>query len=87
MDKSDRIPCCVPFCKRTAARAKHPDAVEIICYLHWRIGSKVLRQRLSKLRKRKERCRSEVDFSRLEWLDWQVWERLKKQIIERAMGL
>jgi hypothetical protein len=28
----DRIPCVVPFCRRTAAREHFPDATEIICY-------------------------------------------------------
>ena len=29
---AERIPCVVPFCRRTAARDKHPDASEIICW-------------------------------------------------------
>jgi hypothetical protein len=24
-DRADRIPCCVPFCRRTASRARYPD--------------------------------------------------------------
>ena len=90
MDKADRVPCCIPFCKRTAARAKHPGVVEIICYLHYRTGSKTLRSRLSRLRKRRERYHPERDVGKIARsyaIDWQIWSRLKNQIIERAMGI
>lgn len=35
---TDRIPCCIPFCRRTAARDKHPNCTEIICGRCWREG-------------------------------------------------
>jgi hypothetical protein len=34
MSATDRIPCCVPFCRRTGARIRFPDAEEIICGKH-----------------------------------------------------
>lgn len=36
MTTNDRIPCCVPFCRRTASRAKMgPECTEIICGRHF----------------------------------------------------
>lgn len=32
----ERVPCIVPFCRRTARAEKHPGSEEIICGKHWR---------------------------------------------------
>ena len=87
---ADRIPCCVPYCRRTAARAKFPDAEEIICGKHYRLASATLRRRLSRLRRQRSRYRPGIDDDQLDRsyaLDWRLWVRIKKQAIERAMGL
>lgn len=45
---SDRIPCIVPYCRRTALRMPGDrDGVEIICGPHWRS----VRRRLRKLKR------------------------------------
>lgn len=87
MTAPDRIPCCVPFCKRTASRAKFPEAAEIICGKHYRLASPVLRQRLSKLRRRAARYSDIRKIKRAEILDAWLWERIKRQAIERAVGI
>lgn len=87
---NDRIPCCVPFCRRTACRLKFADAQEIICGRHYRLASPVLRRRLSKLRRRRDRYRDGVDDAKIERshaLDWRLWDRIKAQAIERAAGI
>ncbi len=87
---SHRIPCCVPFCRRTANGQKFPDAHEIICGKHYRLASLVLRRRLSKLRRRHARYREGVDDAKIERsyaLDWRIWDRIKAQVIERAAGI
>jgi hypothetical protein len=88
---SDRIPCCVPFCRRTASLAKFPDAGEIICGKHYRLSSAVLRRRFRKIRRRIERGPLKGDtmatLERLERLDLALWTRIKAQAIERAAGL
>ncbi len=43
-----RIPCVVPFCRRTADAEKFKDS-EIICGKHWRLASPILRRRHSKM--------------------------------------
>ena len=44
MISTDRIPCCIPFCRRTAPRERHPNATEIICGKHWRTAAKQKRR-------------------------------------------
>lgn len=36
MTKTDRTPCIVPFCRRTAPADRYPGE-EIICAKHWRM--------------------------------------------------
>lgn len=50
MLKPGRIPCLVPFCRRTGKR--NPDdaeSVELICGPHWRLADKWLRRRFKRL--------------------------------------
>lgn len=86
---ADRIPCCVPFCRRTVARLRFPDAQEIICGKHYRLASGTLRRRLTKVRKLTRRVRSDNGGKlRQAWhLDNALWLRIKKQAIELAVGL
>ena len=86
---SERIPCCVPFCNRTAARLRYPDAEEIICGKHYRLASAVLRRRLTKVRRLSRRIRAGDEGKlRQSWhLDNELWRRIKRQAIELAVGL
>lgn len=97
---SERIPCCVPFCKRTASRDKFPNASEIICGKHWRMAPAAWRRRLSRLRRTYRRrfgdngpwfyaggTRERIDAWRIKDLDCRLWDRCKKAAIEAAGGL
>jgi hypothetical protein len=76
----DRIPCCIPHCRRTAPREKFADSEEIICGRCWRRipaarrhRHKQLEKRLAKLWRLYERDRRagritasrELDFDRV----------------------
>lgn len=53
--KPGRIACCVPFCKRTASRAKFGECTEIICGKHWRMIPNKVRARRKQLARRKRK--------------------------------
>lgn len=61
---TDRIPCCVPFCRRTASRDRFPDCDEIICGKHWRMASK--KARSFKVKAEKELRRWEAKCEAIE---------------------
>jgi hypothetical protein len=90
---SERIACCVPFCRRTAARLRYPDAEEIICGKHFRTTSGTLRRRMTKIRRawKRELARNDTfankTIERLWALDNELWRRIKRQAIELAVGL
>ena len=88
MNSSDRIPCCVPFCGRTLSRKRFPWAHEVICGPHYRGASKILRLRHARLRRKLNRLTTlDKAYGRLVDLDWRLWERIKRQAIERAAGV
>ncbi len=81
--KYARISCSVPFCRRTRA---NPDRVarEWICGDHWRMVPKERRQVWGRLRRQwrrfgPDKCSPERWF--------RIWDRLKRQAIESAMGI
>lgn len=39
-----RVACCIPHCRRTAPKERHPDSSEIMCAGHWRMASKRARK-------------------------------------------
>lgn len=68
-----RIPCVVPFCRCGATC--YPPGYEIICPKHYRLVDRGLKALRRKARRRgKER------------LDDMLWQRIKRQAIERASG-
>jgi hypothetical protein len=81
----DRIPCVVPFCRRTAARAKMPDASEIIC---GKCGRRAPRERAfyralqrdMKGKERKGMLLNARGWRRME----RGWERFKAAVIMAA---
>lgn len=93
-----RVHCCVPHCKRSY---KNDDAhVETLCGKHWRLASPILRKRAARLFRAYRKRFGNNHFSaypagsarrleavRLHNLCFQMWERCKKQAIERAMGI
>lgn len=97
----NRLPCCVPFCRRTT---KAGGFSEWICGKHWRLVSRKTKQR----RRMADRivARASARFSAtyqaqgLTWTDAQLrrcdaarrlaragWERCKAEAIEAAMGI
>ena len=94
--KPGRIPCCVPFCRRTA-KDDGTEGHEIICGRHWRLADRTLTRRYKRLQKavyrlmetppealtdaERERVLRHFEFSR------RTWHRIKQQAIERAAGI
>lgn len=54
---SDRIPCLVLGCRRTAAASKYPPGTEIICGKCWRQVPKAIRNRIRDLRRTRRTLR------------------------------
>ncbi|TQX92353.1 hypothetical protein EQW76_00740 [Rhizobium sp. rho-13.1] len=94
----DRIPCCVPYCRRTFKNDE--GCKEVICGKHWRLASPVLRRRKIKLFRMYTKRFGEngfwaypagsakrIEAVRLDRLCGLIWERCKTQAIERAMGI
>ena len=97
---TERIPCCVPFCRRTAPQEKFPGCTEIICGKHGRMASRVLRLRYRKIFRRYRR-----DLGGKEYWDYpagsplrikgvrlarildELWTRFKNSAIEAAAGI
>ena len=42
---ANRIPCCVPFCRRTVAREAITPNTEFLCRRHWALVPKSLKRR------------------------------------------
>ncbi len=83
-----RVPCCVPFCRRTA-----PDdgrCTEILCGRHYRLARPALRRRLARVRRRYRAAVLRADFATAERafrLDWAIWQAIKRKAIEVAVGI
>jgi hypothetical protein len=97
---NDRIPCCVPFCGRTADRAKQRGATQIICQKHWKMVPAETKARYRHVRRRARKIWRAVYVStklqqpgrdalimRANAECDRVWERIKREAIERAAGL
>lgn len=78
---SERITCCVPFCRRTYHNREGYS--EWICVDHWRLTAKIDRKIYS--RRRKLACQ-ELTEHRIQKANT-MWNVLKKQAIERAVGI
>ena len=82
----DRIRCLVPGCGRTAKRlTDEGEHMEIICGKHFRLSDKHQRRRYAKLYKiaMSGRAGSEKAYDLAE----HIWPIIKRQAIERAMGI
>lgn len=83
----ERRPCEVPFCRRTSTR--WPD--EWLCCDHWRLVDRSLKlyrtRRLKQLRQRAEQTLEWKDWMRLRRASHLIWRRMKRQAIERALGI
>ncbi len=82
---TDRISCCVPFCRRTHANPK--GWVEWVCGKHWAMVSKSVRRRRAKVQRAIKRESDPDRVSRLYYCDEVLWRKGLKQAIERAAGI
>ncbi|TIN80719.1 MAG: hypothetical protein E5Y09_02530 [Mesorhizobium sp.] len=95
---TDRVHCCVPFCRRTCKG--DPSRHEWVCGIHWRCVSTTLRRRKSRLFRRYRHLFADQHFSvfpagsirrlhavKLDRLCDKAWERCKRAAIERAAGI
>lgn len=96
---SNRIPCCVPFCRRTADGDRFKGQ-EIVCGKHWRLASAVQRRRHSRMARQYRRRFGEngywqyppgsalrFDAIKLGRICNGLWDRCKAQAIQRAAGI
>lgn len=99
MNAVDRLPCCVPFCRRTAPRSgKFEHCAEIICGKHWRLARRsrrLLHQRLMREIDRDPRafwtmapgsC-ERLRRVKVERLVTRLWSIIKAEAIECAAGI
>jgi len=88
--KPDRIPCCVIGCGRTASKEWAGNNTEIICGPHWRMVNKHLRSRYRRCWRliKKARARnSEVALRYLYRVENEVWEKIKADANNVAVGI
>lgn len=79
---NDRIPCLVPFCRRTAPRSKFPDPnVRIICRTHWNGIPKQSRRVYTRAMRRWNRGKVPGRVMQ------RLWDHLERQAIEAAAGI
>jgi hypothetical protein len=100
MTKPGRIPCVVPYCRRTADATKFEGCDEIICGKHWRMAPASWRRRHSRMFRTYRRrfgnsgywefpagSPQRIDAVRLHRLCETLWQRCKRAAIEAAAGI
>ena len=83
LTRPGRIPCCVPFCRRTAPRGDLPDYVEWICRDHLRAVPRLQRAILSRALRRLRRTPTMATWR----AHRRIWRRVKRRAIELAAGI
>lgn len=78
---TDRLPCIVPFCRRTAPAGIYS---EIICAPHWRMVGHRTKWLYAAVKRRLRRV--PTDDARRRQRD-RVWARCKREAIEAAAGI
>jgi len=79
---SERLRCCVPFCRRTRKNVD-PHMAEWICGDHWRL----LDLRHRRVYGRYTRHWRRFGADRNSEAVWRIWCWIKRKAIERAMGI
>ena len=97
--KLNRLPCWVPFCRRTVARTgKFEHCTEIICGKHWRLVRRSRRLTYDRLRREIDRdprpfwkmspgAPERLRRIKVDRLVDRMWARAKAEATERAMGI
>lgn len=91
---TDRISCCVPFCRRTKLAV--PGLYEFICSDHTKLVNRPTRRKYKRFLRRYQQVSAPTEHVDIELykearrlvdiLNW-MFERMKKQAIERSAGL
>lgn len=92
---AERIPCCVPFCRRTRRPWNDPTSTHRwVCGTHWRHVSKTKKRRMSWALRRwnKLTCRGAggtetVKARALSRIWWRTFEHACTEAIEAAAGI
>lgn len=89
--KHPRVNCCVPFCRRGST--KWPVPYELLCGDHYRMSDKGLRAKRARVRRKLARL-GELDAAaskslspRASRIDALFWTKIKRQAIERSLGI
>lgn len=93
----ERLPCCVPFCRRTRRKDNFTDW---ICREHWVTVPRTYRRRWQQLERHYKRrfagqacyvfppgSPRRLDSVKLDRLCRRAWERCRRAAIETAMGV
>lgn len=90
---STRLPCLVPFCRRTRGPRKgdlepiEPD-MDWICGPHWRLVSPKTKARYATTKRLlRKAVRVQRAVAAAQDKAWSVWEACKSEAIERTMGI
>ena len=84
---SERIQCCIPFCRRTMKQDGRTG--EFMCGKHWRLAPLPMRQAFTRKQKwfRGESYRRRhLPLHRCVSIS-EMWRRIKRAAIERAAGI
>ncbi len=80
-----RLPCCVPFCRRTTAAGRFD---EWLCAKHWPLVSIRLKARKRKAQRLLQRALARgLDKPMIAARAAATWEASKVEAIERAVGI
>lgn len=75
---SNRIACCVPFCRRT--HRNDENYAEWLCAIHFGLTDAMARKVYKRIQKRDRQGIELVRRNR-------IWQRLKRQAFERGLGI
>lgn len=87
---SERISCCIPFCKRTRGDRKGDpitEGMEWMCGDHWQFVPARLKRRRAKVRRIEKRHPDPCILFRSEEVDARIWAVCKAAATERAAGI
>lgn len=87
---TDRLSCCVPFCKRTRGDRKNDPlrpGMEWLCQDHWKLVPARIKRRRAKIRRIETKTDDQCVAWRCEDADNRAWDICKRYAIERAAGI
>lgn len=83
-----RVPCLVPFCRRTADSLKVAPDLEWICGKHWRLVPAATKRAYRKIRRLTNRAFTEGRLTvAMMNLEGRRWDRCRVAAIEAAAGI